>query len=605
MVKLDMLIKKNKVKDYAFVYGVNGHELKFSEIDAYDFGKFLMTKKYLNYQVKFGDNCYKNDYGFLSQFEERIKDLEPNSRLLFYFSGHGVFEGDPKQFSFEIGRDEFCSFNSLIKSIKKSEGALQEILFIFDCCHAHVIKHEIEHLNIIDSNKARITGVDYQKRYHILLPTNYIKTETYEALIDSDSSFTKNISKTIDKIAVDFLNKTGKITIKDIKDAYPNQNDLTNSPTILDSLNDDFVIGKIGERKFDKTYIGDRASQINEYLNAFSVADNVSKKWTVKVPYGPHSIIKLQGRLSKIIKEQDEEFEEFDKKAERKYFDAIQNPELALVSNAIYTFPFFMTPSRLPFWGVIPYGYHLALGILYKKGKNNIKSFSEEYFNREIVLRYKYEPSSREQKEYSAIKDYHWINELINGIIVSDVKGKIYSNSGYMYSELIPLLINSSQVDFTLEKLNEYLYVIPVSSERVNNYIYPKECLLKKHAIENIIVDYMEGRERNITPTINDITIFDLAHKKNLIEVLKRRGLEESYGLISMYHNLNIPVGIGFSLKSYKLFQDNRNLWSMLENEVREFFIEAPNNCKYNKQRKRRILSELNDIGIKINLNNH
>jgi predicted acylesterase/phospholipase RssA len=262
-----------------------------------------------------------------------------------------------------------------------------------------------------------------------------------------------------------------------------------------------------------------RLASINDvYAKLKYSALNNNRYLLVKYPYTSiPEVNTLQNSLEDAIIDNLGASTEFPERNE--YFDAVRYPEYAICNETIYTFPFFLSLLRLITWGVIPYGRHRRIGVLLHE--------SHPAYSQLI----KYDVTGMTNKKDLRKKiNSAWIYNLLDGLANQQknksgktVFGKLFSIEGYLYNELVPLLILDTGNDLMQSKFLK-------CGERVS----PKD--LKHTKVPQAMLD----------PKQYDLhaMILDLA----LREEVEKSVHDKGYKVLAIQHELNIPVGIGFSL---------------------------------------------------------
>ena len=119
-------------------------------------------------------------------------------------------------------------------------------------------------------------------------------------------------------------------------------------------------------------------------------------------------------------------------------FDAFKRPEIAISNEAIYSFPFFLSPIRRSAWGVIPYAWQRGLGVA-------VPSHFE--------ITHELEALNNTEDDFSKLSDHgqaYWLEVLFD--YADKVNGKVYSIDGYLHGEIVPLIIRSTGHDILQSK---------------------------------------------------------------------------------------------------------------------------------------------------------
>jgi hypothetical protein len=204
-------------------------------------------------------------------------------------------------------------------------------------------------------------------------------------------------------------------------------------------------------------------------------------------------------------------------------FDIIRRTGFFLVNRMLCLFPFLLTETRRPFWGVIPYADHVKIGLYFS--------------NPSHVLLKNWAAIPEGEREQMKGKVYGWFTDLIKNICKKDgasTVGKLFVSEGFLHQEIIQLLLGRYGPTDLQAKFEEV--VRSVSKHQVTDKDIPT-------AMEN-----------------NDVFVFDLAFKDKLID----KEIPQSQ-IIEMPHGLTIPVGIGFSLTLLKDLRAEENWKGLLK----------------------------------------
>jgi predicted acylesterase/phospholipase RssA len=203
-------------------------------------------------------------------------------------------------------------------------------------------------------------------------------------------------------------------------------------------------------------------------------------------------------------------------------FDAFKRPEIAVSNEAIYSFPFFLTPFRRSSWGVIPYGTHRAVGVVVSK-----------------TLPKRGELMRLATNDLSELKHSGGSNDWLG--ILFDIFNKVdadenpissvYSIDGYMHGEIVPLLIHQLNNQSLEDRFLRFGKHIEGAVKTAN--IDGKDKYEFKFSAE-VMKEVRSG---------TSAIIFDLADKK-----LMENAVGSDCHILNFAHELRFPVGIGFSL---------------------------------------------------------
>ena len=341
--------------------------------------------------------------------------------------------------------------------------------------------------------------------------------------------------------------------------------------------------------EFNNVYNDIKDKLNNEFLkDRFAINSSLKNRWKnlcVNIPYiNNKSEDELKGVIVNYqyanvdgVRSMQDELEKYLKDNIRwgnvlpqgKYFDALQRPEIAITSKAIYLFPFFMSRLRRNYWGVIEYGNHKAVGILINKDSllsndrvGDLCKYIDEY--------HKY---TFEQVDEEKCKKNHWIDELVNTINAKN--GHIITLSGYLFNELLPLMAIDSG-DYKLIS-DMQITGIPIDANSIKINDGKVKDVYYGYKNSNSQNDIVGDKHYEIYASIlsiyesnyhNSVVIYDLAHQ-SIIDYYINKINEKNGGKIlsmSVRHYLDIMVGIGFSLPAYNsLFGEKKEYWSTMQ----------------------------------------
>lgn len=517
----------------AIILGTNTQNLTLPTKDAEKVCEILSASDY-GYKLIRTLNT-ESKYGFLEGFEKEIKNS--NDDIIFYYSGHGVCNKEGfLEIQLNNGEDtstRYIAIESIFELIEKYPK--RKCLVILDCCNA---------ISSLKSKKYENT--DGFK----LLCASGTNEKAKQSKKYSLSIFTHFLIQVLEEHKYDITDHNSKILLsrvhKKVTECMSAANE-TPLPLLFDTRRNEYEIGHF-KQAIDSNVVNERLLRLNENLGVFS--EYGSKFWRVRVSYTDIEqvnvlqdaiINKLNECYARRLSNYPEDLV--------KYFDAIQRPEIAYINKAFYTFPFFLTPFRLNFWGVIPYALHRALGILYHT-EGVLTEHNKNNKLKKYIIDHIYNP---EKRIIRGNLEY-WIIPLIDDLISGG--GKLYSISGYMFNELIPLMILQSR---NTEYQNKILQVGEVIY--INDSAYKKaEEKHKTHVIENMIIDELT----KTNDYKNKIAIIDLAQKKSMQKIIKTNNLP--LDICSLNHDIeNVPVGIGFSLRAFEEIKKVQSLWDELQ----------------------------------------
>ena len=168
----------------------------------------------------------------------------------------------------------------------------------------------------------------------------------------------------------------------------------------------------------------------------------------------------------------------------------------------------------------------------------------------------------------------HWIDDLIDSIDKN--QGELITIAGYLYNELIPLMILDSENPYVLNKLSDISKVIyphdigmlPVEDE---NHIKEYADKFKKpHGDLDLVEENQFRLHYKMLKAFNkhdrkaySAIIFDLSYSY-IIEFLMEE-MNINAEIIKVHHYLDIMVGIGFSLPSFEKLEKSDKHWNNIK----------------------------------------
>ena len=168
-----------------------------------------------------------------------------------------------------------------------------------------------------------------------------------------------------------------------------------------------------------------------------------------------------------------------------------------------------------------------------------------------------------QENEYGPDPD-NWMAPLLKILDLEKVQGYLYAFLGYIHQEIIPYMVFTSK-----DKQSRIHYLKHVKS------LYPPQL--------GTLLERMETDDRKE----RDILVFDLAdrNRSEIKNLIGNRG----FRVLSIPHNIAIPVGIGFSLH---MLDDLLKQDDLLKVDHWEILSKAAIDCLGGNRR------ELNEIGI-------
>ena len=217
----------------------------------------------------------------------------------------------------------------------------------------------------------------------------------------------------------------------------------------------------------------------------------------------------------------------------QKSFDAIMRPDIALANKVIYTFPFFLSHIRLSTWDVVDYGVHQALGVLVR----------ENTYSANLLKNYMRDLNTLQKAEHY---DGHWISKLLH--VLDKFESRLVSMSGYLYNEIVPLMIHKSD-----------------DASAQDWFVQAGDTKQQSDFISGDVFSGADSKE-------NDVFVIDLADSKYFLDVAKNK--DSRFILIPLLHDLEIPVGIGYSLLMFEEMRD-KILWQGFRDAAEEVLRES------------------------------
>lgn len=345
-----------------------------------------------------------------------------------------------------------------------------------------------------------------------------------------------------------------------------------NNPSSKDTVFDN--VYKQVKEEFDNKFIKKRiAVDYSIKCRYENLITNVPSIKRYKEQYSPvlikykytdlNSVEKMQLRVEEYLKKSGWETVE---QQQDKYFDALQRPEIAILNKAIYTFPFLMSRLRRNYWGVIDYGAHRAIGVLLKKD-SELKSH---------IIDHVYDTNNSNK----IIGDFqkHWMCKVIESMNTANVKKEIITANGYLYNEMLPLMIlergqfNSMDALIKMPSyvIDQNMYRDDVENPEINKII---DRFIEINKVENSfeLKSSIHMFHDMIKRLCDDeygysVLVYDLSYKKIISNILYEKGLNQEIEDFSLYHYLDIMVGIGFSLPAYSDIAGDK--WESMQSEA-------------------------------------
>lgn len=526
-------------------------DLKYAEKEVSELEKCLKNEPY-NYECTTLKIIEKEVNDCVDDVKNAFRDvLKDAHSFLFFYAGHAQLDESGKDLVFLLHKAKKLYWSILLYELMiYNHDGRKDILFVLDCCYAgqafnrltsftEILQQKISFFAASRWNSTVSESEDYQ--------STHFGHELLEALNEKYDCATVH-----GDISISLIHNKLKDKLKD------------SSSPILFHTETPYVLGTIEQMK-DVNLVNKRYLSLLNNLAPYTPESSMS--YSVQTNYSNIPLLNSfqKDLFDKIQEELNAGDYQLYQEAKDHYFDAIQRPDFAYVNRAFYFFPFFLTPVRLNAWGVIPYASHKALGLIFNK---------EKYKNLETALAlYVF---NKEKKEQSSGKN-HWLLLLISE--VEKLKGKVYTVSGYMFSEIIPLIINQFGNMMDQGKYREIAKEVPLNAMSVKQY---KERNKSKN--ENMAIEYMVWNK--VKKSKKNVAIVDLASAGNFRAIWQQEKRED-YVLMSLRHSLDIPVGIGFSLLAFNDIKKKTTLWKSLQNLV----LDQLDPCR----------SELAEIGIVLN----
>jgi predicted acylesterase/phospholipase RssA len=363
----------------------------------------------------------------------------------------------------------------------------------------------------------------------------------------------------------------------------------------IKTLRNDFLENNFARKESIKS----RLFQINSNLPRIKESQ-ISLDVKIQYPYtNLQGVTKMQEDVNEYLNDNklwtSEPFNPSDKE---KYFDALQRPEIAILNNAIYLFPFLLSRMRRNYWGVIDYGSHRSLGIILTNDCCLKTSQNNHSLKNNLKKHHKFEISNpipnNEMK-----RGNHWIDDLIDSIDKN--QGELITIAGYLYNELIPLMILDSENPYALNKLSDISKVIyphdigllPMEDEN-HIKVYATKFKMLQNGMDlveenqfrlhyKMLKEFNKQKRKSYSAIIYDLTY------SYIIDFLIKE-MNISAEIIKVHHYLDIMVGIGFSLPSFERLEASDKHW----NNIKQIAL---------KSLKRENENLLN-IGIQLDLSN-
>jgi hypothetical protein len=586
-------------KRYAIVMGSNYAEpgrsdIKYAETDAEKINSRLKDYEYDTSLINKSDLFSVN---VVEELTERVK--AGYKQIILYYAGHAKYTGDDLKLHFN--EEKHLLLGSIINELK---GLLNQrefqVLIILDCCDAN--------------NAFECIKTDFSKYSNIrILVATGDSNKAFECPKLKSGRFTHELNNLFEN-PIDCTDDNGNIYLSTVFNSIRKRcKDKNNGVKLFDISNDEFLIAK-SRPIYDINMINDRYNNLQRNLSKYIV--NSPYPYSVKTKYSDiKSIDTLQEEIVKTIREELNFTEIKDYPESKKhYFDAVQRSEFAYTNKAFYAFPFFLTPIRLSTWGVIPYAKHRALGLMYN---SNISDYKDLYNNK--LAPHIHDKEGVSNNIYDKKLYGHWIIDLFEQVAKCNNNAKVCTVSGYMFNEIIPLMINRSGDTRYQLKVPDLSNIIHLNEDSIREY-RSKSLKNKLNEMNNIVNSIEEksnvleakieqlktkidelGEYANyneeavvekmiwdeVKTNANNIAIIDLASATSIYNIA-RKDKQAAYTpeIVALNHYLEIPVGIGFSLLAFEEIKEKQTLWDTL----REVALKTLD------------VGEMNNIGIQLDL---
>ena len=212
--------------------------------------------------------------------------------------------------------------------------------------------------------------------------------------------------------------------------------------------------------------------------------------------------------------------------ARERDFDVIRRTGL-VYNQILYLFPFLLTQTRRPFWGVIPYALHRRIGIYFSTDCEAWKSWCE------ISEEDKLNRSEGMPPEVLGWFRGRFLEHFSDSATKRKEKPRLWVAEGFLHQEILQLLLGEYGSDDITSTFDQFVFPVHRNS----------------------------FHEQGIPPLESDrqdVLLFDLTEKP----ALKERGT----GFIAeVPHGLSIPVGIGFTLAMFPNLNRDENWDHLLE----------------------------------------
>jgi predicted acylesterase/phospholipase RssA len=244
----------------------------------------------------------------------------------------------------------------------------------------------------------------------------------------------------------------------------------------------------------------------------------------ISYPYTKIKEIKeLQQRLKSLFRRSFGEPQNDPKEFEGQVFDITERPDIALTSEAVCVFPFYLSYMRRPAWGVVPWGRHCAFGLLLNRRHQAYSTIANRA------------SSARHLRT-------NWVAPFLEKVMDP---GRLLIQEGFLFNETFPMFV--SRYGDAETKRRFYRFARRLNLRTVDSPEF-----------------------QNLNPE-TDAIVFDLALRDQYLKLA--RSIDSNFQTFSAYHELAIPVGLGYSLLAADRI--GKQLWKDVLQETRDQLSKA------------------------------
>lgn len=299
-----------------------------------------------------------------------------------------------------------------------------------------------------------------------------------------------------------------------------------------------------------------RPSEFNRALERWKTNKLDSIAWprypeelvcTLNLRYGTEKIVNMQAKLVDELKRACTEgnLKSMELKSSHPsrpmeiVHETMLRPEIPDYLAAICPFPFFLSPSREPKWGVLPYCHHVRLGVVVAKDHKMVETLTG--------------------LDGKSVPTVNWALDLLKA--AKDNNTHVVAARGYIHFEIMRQLV----LDQPNQDNRELFF-------NILSHFAPHELITSGLGEAFGVVFPSDSEEAYTEDTSKSKTadkafagaavVFELEQRQDIEKKLNTRG-SDWYRIFAVPHGLRVPVGIGFSLRAVPILLEN-DLWSRL-----------------------------------------